>query len=174
MSDSDGVQFLVNAEVGSKRPLDGRLETLDGQTESNGDVVDHRLQGVTFLDGTVKGWPGQELELLLAERDVDVLDLEPVEVVTDSFGYIVRTGSSERIWQHADPDSGVADETIAVLDRRDGCDFVVFANVEYLILRIVALLLLLLVVVDHLAWPLVEPRESNKVNGGGFDVLSVE
>lgn len=73
MTDGDGVQFLVNAEVGSKR-------SLDGQTESNGDIVDHRLQTVTFLDGTVKGWPGQELELLLAERDVDVLDLESVEV----------------------------------------------------------------------------------------------
>ena len=173
MTDSDGVQFLVNAEVGSKRSLHARLETLDGQTESNGDVVDHRLQSVTFLDGTIKGWPGQELELLLAERDVDVLDFEPVEVVTDSFGYIVRTGSGERIGQHTDPDSRVADETIAVLNRRDGCDFVVFADVKYLILRIVALLLLL-VVVDHLAWPLVEPRESNKVDSGGFDILFVE
>lgn len=167
MTDSDGVQFLVNAEVGSKR-------SLDGQTESNGDIVDRRLQTVTFLDGTVKGWPGQELELLLAERDVDVLDLEPVEVVTDSFGYIVRTVSGERIGQHTDPDSRVADETIAVLDRRDGCDFVVFADVEYLILRIVALPLLFLIVVDHLAWPLVEPHESNKVDSGGFDVLFVE
>jgi hypothetical protein len=88
----------------------------------------------------------------------------------------VRTGSGERIGQHTDPDSRVADETIAVLDRRDGCDFFVFADVEYLILRIVALALalLFLIVVDHLAWPLVEQRESNKVDSGGFDVLFVE
>ena len=152
MTDSDGVQFLVDAEVGPKRSLHARLETLDGQTESNGDVVDDRLQSVTFLDGTVKGWPGQELELLLAERDVDVLDFEPVEVVTDSFGYIVRIGSGEGIGQHTDPDSRVADETIAVLDRRDGWDFVVFADVDFIVtLLLLLLLLLLLVVVDHLA-----------------------
>lgn len=89
----------------------------------------------------------------------------------------MRAGSGERIGQHTDPDSRAADETIAALDRRDGCDFVVFADVEYLILRIVALLpllLLLLIVVDHLAWLLVEPCESNKVDSGGFDVLFVE
>ena len=168
MTDSDGVQFLVNVEVGSKCSLHSCIETLDGQTESNGDIVDHRLQSIAFLDGTVKGWPSQELELLLAERNIDVLDLEPVEVVTDSFCYIVRAGSGERIGQHADPDSRVADKTIAVLDGRDGWDFVVFAD---LILRIVVVVAILL---DHLVWPWVKPRESNKVDSGGFNVLFIE
>ena len=78
MTDSDGIELVANAEVGTKSALHNSLTTSNGKTEGNRDVVDDVLKRVTVFNGVEKGWTmtGQGLVDRLMVGDVDILDLE--------------------------------------------------------------------------------------------------
>jgi len=110
VTSSDRVEFVANAEVGTKCALHDSPTTSNGKTEGSGDIVDHIHESVTSLSRREKGWSmtGQELGGRLAIGNVDIPDLEFVEEGTDVFGRLVRNGTSESIGQDTDPDGRVS------------------------------------------------------------------
>lgn len=169
MADGDGIELVLNAEVGTHSTLHRRLETGDGETESNGDRVDELPVMVDDANWSKEGWANQGLGDCLAVRDIYISDIEPVEEGTDAFGRVERSGSSESIGCYAHPDGRVAVVTVTVLDRLDRWGSVI---VEHFFIAVV--LSLVLVNLDLPVLPLVQPGESNKVDTGGLDLLVIE
>jgi len=169
MTDGDGIERVANVEVGTHSALHRRLETGDGETESNRDGVDEIFAMVDDTNWSEEGWANRGLGDCLAVRDIYISDIEPVEEGTDAFGRFECSGSGESVGCYAYPDGRVAVVTVTVLDRLDRWDRVV---AELLFITVV--LSLVLVYLDLPILLLVEPGESNKVDTGGLDLLVVE
>jgi hypothetical protein len=56
VTDSDSIELLTDAEVGSKSSLHIRLTTSNGKAKGNRDIVDDVLKGVAVFNGAEKSW----------------------------------------------------------------------------------------------------------------------
>ena len=88
MTDSDSIELVADAEVGTKSALHSSPATSNGKTEGNRDVVDDVLKRVAVFNGAEKGRTTTEQGLAdrLTVSDVDVLDQERVEEGTNVSG----------------------------------------------------------------------------------------
>lgn len=169
MTDGDGIERVVNMEEWSHSALHCRLETGDGETESNRDGVDEIFAMIDDTNWSEEGWANRGLGDCLAVRDIYISDIEPVEEGTDAFGGVECSVSGESVGCYTNPDGRVTVVTVTVLDRLDRWDRVV---VEVFFITVV--LALVLVYLDLPVLLLFEPGESNKVDTGDLDLLVVE
>lgn len=168
MTYGDGIERVANVEVWTHGALHCRLETGDGETESNRDGVDEIFAIIDDTNWSEEGWASRGLGDCLAVRDIYISGIELVEEGTDVFGRFECSGSGESVGCYAYPDGWVAVATVTVLDRLDRCDRVV---VEVFITVVLSLVLAYLYLPVFL---LFEPGESNKINTGGLDLLVVK
>lgn len=169
MTDGDGIERVANVEVGTHSTLHRRLETGNGETESNGDGVDELPAMVDDTNWSEEGWANRGLGDCLTVRDIYISDIEPVEEGTDAFGRVECSGSGESVGCYAHPDGWVAEVTVTVLDRLDRWDRVVVV-----LFFIAVALSLVLVNLNLPVLLLVEPGESNKVDTGNLDLFVVK
>lgn len=171
MTDGDGIERVANVEVWSHCALHCRLETGDGEAESDRDGVDEIFAMVNETNWSEEGWANRGLRDCLAVRDIYISDIEPVEEGTDALGGIECSVSGESVGCYAYPDGRVAVVTVAVLDRLDRWDRVV---VEVFFTTVVLSLVLVHLNLNLPVLLLFEPGESNKVDACGLDLLLVE
>ena len=173
----NGVEPVVMLEVRSKSALHWGATAGDGDTESDGDVIDELFEVVASLEGTVEGLAAQGLGNGLAEGYVDPRGRDPVEELADPCGQFEGTGTGKRIWQDGDPDSGVGVDPLAVFDLLDGWDRGV-RNIDIFIAVSVALLVLFLIPrrllfirVELAVFDFKEHAETDEVYRGDPDAL---
>ena len=168
----NGVEPVVMMEVRTKSALHCGSTAGDGDTESDRDVIDELFEVVASLEGTVEGLADQELGNELAEGYVDPRGRDPVEEEADPCGQVEGTGTGERIWQDADPDSGVGVDPLAVFNLLDGCDRAIRSiNIFVVVVLFLNPRPLLFIRAKLAVFDLKEHAEKDEVDRGDTDAL---